>query len=256
MIGECLEAEREFGIVWAGETAGALDRLRGARSPSVLERCDDGRMNILTAGHAARSASSRSSTTCPTRRRRSSCSRTRSSTRREPDASAARDVYGELVEQATDNEPDADELAEMSAYEMAATVDFGLDAKQGLLDLRSENARLRLVARLLPRRAQAAGLRRARAGSGALEREGPLRLSRSSPPARAARRASPAGHGSRPSAASHEPARISASPASVLSGDRLAEEDRAVGDRERRARCRRRPTPRLAPTSAISQKKM
>jgi hypothetical protein len=31
---------------------------------------------------------------------------------------------------------------------MAATVDFGLDAKQGLLDMRSENARLRLVTRL------------------------------------------------------------------------------------------------------------
>ena len=37
----------------------------------------------------------------------------------------------------------------MSAYEMAATVEFGLDAKQGLLDLRSETARLKLVARLL-----------------------------------------------------------------------------------------------------------
>ena len=43
--------------------------------------------------------------------------------------------------------PDA-ELDRMTAYEMAATVDFGLDAKQGLLDLRSENARLRLVTRL------------------------------------------------------------------------------------------------------------
>jgi hypothetical protein len=36
----------------------------------------------------------------------------------------------------------------MTAYAMAATVDFGLDAKQGLLDMRSENARLRLVTRL------------------------------------------------------------------------------------------------------------
>ena len=36
----------------------------------------------------------------------------------------------------------------MNAYAMAATVDFGLDAKQGLLDMRSENARLRLVTRL------------------------------------------------------------------------------------------------------------
>src|SRR2546429_384370 len=40
------------------------------------------------------------------------------------------------------------ELAAMSGYDMAATVDFGLEAKQGLLDLRSENARLRLVTRL------------------------------------------------------------------------------------------------------------
>jgi hypothetical protein len=33
----------------------------------------------------------------------------------------------------------------MSAYGMAATVDFGTDAKQELLELRSENARLRLL---------------------------------------------------------------------------------------------------------------
>jgi hypothetical protein len=60
----------------------------------------------------------------------------------------ARETYAELVRRATDREPTADELADMSAYGMAATVDFGLDAKQGLLDLRSENARLRLVTRL------------------------------------------------------------------------------------------------------------
>jgi hypothetical protein len=32
---------------------------------------------------------------------------------------------------------------------MAATVEFGLEAKQGLLELRSENARLRLLAQLM-----------------------------------------------------------------------------------------------------------
>ena len=36
----------------------------------------------------------------------------------------------------------------MSAYEMAATVEFGHDAKQGLLDLRSETARMKLFTRL------------------------------------------------------------------------------------------------------------
>src|SRR5918994_1392044 len=69
----------------------------------------------------------------------------------EPDAEAAAEahaIYAELVEQATDRTPDIDEIAGMSAYEMAATVEFGLESKQGLLDLRSETARLRLVARL------------------------------------------------------------------------------------------------------------
>ena len=54
----------------------------------------------------------------------------------------------ELVEQATDKRPEDEELGQMGAYEMAATVDFGPDAKQGLLDLRSENARMRLLTRL------------------------------------------------------------------------------------------------------------
>jgi Lon protease-like protein len=61
----------------------------------------------------------------------------------------ARRTYGELVKLATDRDPDTAELAEMDAYAMAATVDFGLEAKQGLLDLRSENARLQLLTRLL-----------------------------------------------------------------------------------------------------------
>ena len=52
------------------------------------------------------------------------------------------------MEQATGRKPDDGEVEAMSAYEMAATIEFGLEAKQGLLDLRSENARLRLVTRL------------------------------------------------------------------------------------------------------------
>ena len=65
-----------------------------------------------------------------------------------PTVEAAHGAYGELVEEATDKVLEPQELAPLTAYEMAATVDFGLDAKQGLLDLRSENARLRLLTRL------------------------------------------------------------------------------------------------------------
>jgi hypothetical protein len=63
-------------------------------------------------------------------------------------AREAQEAYAELVRQATDRNPDPDELAAMTAYQMAATVEFGLDAKQGLLDLRSETARMKLVTRL------------------------------------------------------------------------------------------------------------
>jgi len=64
-------------------------------------------------------------------------------------AAAARESYAALVEQATDEQLEAHTLEQMSAYEMAATVEFGLAAKQLLLELRSENARLRLLVRLL-----------------------------------------------------------------------------------------------------------
>ena len=64
-------------------------------------------------------------------------------------AEAAHDAYATLVQEATDAEPERDRVDAMDAYAMAATVDFGLEAKQGLLSLRSENARLRLVTRLL-----------------------------------------------------------------------------------------------------------
>src|ERR687893_816175 len=49
MVGECLDEEREFGIVWLSD-----DGLReigcGARIVRVLERFEDGRMNIVVEG--------------------------------------------------------------------------------------------------------------------------------------------------------------------------------------------------------------
>ena len=61
----------------------------------------------------------------------------------------ARELYRELVEQATDRQLTEEELEVMDAYQMAGTVEFGSEAKQELLELRSENARMRLLALLL-----------------------------------------------------------------------------------------------------------
>ena len=146
MVAECLEQDREFGIVWLGD-----DGLRevgcAVEIEDVLERFDDGRLNIACRG------------TRPFRvRERVEHLPYPAGTvewlddKDEPldptTLDDARSAYSALVEEATDEPADPEQLGAMGAYAMAATVDFGLDAKQGLLDLRSENARLRLVARL------------------------------------------------------------------------------------------------------------
>jgi Lon protease-like protein len=113
----------------------------------VLERMDDGRLNILTRGtRPFRIVAERDDLPYPAGTVEFLEDKTEDA---DPGtARTAHEAYGELVEQATDRTMDPEELDAMSAYQMAATVDFGLEAKQGLLDLRSENARLRLVARL------------------------------------------------------------------------------------------------------------
>jgi Lon protease-like protein len=146
MMNECLAGEREFGIVWLSD-----DGLRevgcAVQIEEVLERMEDGRMNLLTRGtRPFRVVERQGHLAYPAGVVEFVDDRDEAVDPKLSDD--AHEAYADLVKRATDNEPDPTELVEMSAYAMAATVDFGLDAKQGLLDLRSENARLRLVTRL------------------------------------------------------------------------------------------------------------
>jgi Lon protease-like protein len=146
MFAECLERESEFGIVWSGD-----EGLRAVgcacEITRVIERMEDGRLNVLTRGtRPFRIIAEQHDLPYP-----AATVEFLEDAPEAPDeqaAEAAHGAYAELVVQATEVEPDDDEIAAKTAYEMAATVDFGLDAKQGLLDLRSENARLRLATRL------------------------------------------------------------------------------------------------------------
>jgi Lon protease-like protein len=146
MIGRCLEEPTEFGIVWESE-----DGLRpvgcACEVAEVLERFDDGRINLVARGtRPFRIDDRQDDHSYPAAIVEFLEDRNEEV---EPDvAEKAHEAYANLVEQATDRTPDREEIAAMSAYDMAATVEFGLDAKQGLLDLRSESARLKLVARL------------------------------------------------------------------------------------------------------------
>jgi Lon protease-like protein len=157
MIERCLDAEPEsgdgeFGIVWLSD-----EELKGVgcacEIERVLERMDDGRMNILARGTrpfrlleredelpypagVVEFLDDEAGEQAPTLEAPAG-------------ETSARELYRELVEQATDRELGDDELLAMSAYEMAATVEFATDAKQQLLELRSESARLELLAVLL-----------------------------------------------------------------------------------------------------------
>jgi Lon protease-like protein len=146
MMNECLLHEREFGVVWLAD-----DGLReigcACRIERVLERMDDGRLNLLTRGtRPFRVLERQGQLAYP-----AGVVEFLEDRAETPDpalAIAAHETYADLVRRATDRDPDQEGLSKMGAFAMAATVDFGLDAKQGLLDLRSENARLRLVTRL------------------------------------------------------------------------------------------------------------
>jgi Lon protease-like protein len=146
LMAECLEQGTEFGIVWSSEDG---DRPVGCamRIAEVLERFPDGRLNVATRGtRPFRVLERREDRPYP-----AGDVEFLEDKAEEPDdgtVQAAHEAYRELVREAADRELEDDELARMDAYAMAATVDFGLEAKQGLLDLRSENARLRLVTRL------------------------------------------------------------------------------------------------------------
>jgi Lon protease-like protein len=143
MIEECLEGESEFGIVWLSD-----EELKpvgcACEIERVLDREDDGRFTILVRGTRVFRLLQRQDDLPYPAGIVEFLSEPKESLDEEL-AGEARELYAELVEAATDRTLSPEELAALSAYTMAATVDFGTDAKQELLELRSENARLRLL---------------------------------------------------------------------------------------------------------------
>jgi Lon protease-like protein len=146
MIARCLEEESEFGIVWLGD-----DGLRpigcACMIAEVLERMPDGRINLVARGTRVFRIESRQEE-LPYPAATVEFLDDRDEVVDFEVAAGAHIAYADLVEQATERVPEPGEVEAMTAYQMAATVEFGLDAKQGLLDLRSETARLKLVTRL------------------------------------------------------------------------------------------------------------
>jgi Lon protease-like protein len=148
MISLCLDEGSEFGIVWLSDD-GLKDIGCTARVAEVLEQMEDGRMNILVRGERPfRLLERQEEHVYP-------AGTVEMLSEEEPAELAAaeagheaRERYADLLERLTDERPEAEALAELSSYEMAASVEIELDIKQGLLELRSEPERLELLGRL------------------------------------------------------------------------------------------------------------
>jgi Lon protease-like protein len=147
LIGECIEGGREFGLVFADEN-GVRELGTRARVEEVLERFDDGRLNIvveggdrfrvekLTRGRAFMTAEVASVDDDGVEPAAESVSR----------AAAA---FRALAAAAEADAGEVDEDGLQLSFRLAAQVELAAEAKQELLEQVSEQRRLEMVAELL-----------------------------------------------------------------------------------------------------------
>lgn len=147
MIGDCLDEERDFGIVWMSDD-GLRDIGCSAHITQLLERMDDGRMNILIQGTQAFRLVRRIDDMPYPAGEVELLDEEEEGEDPGEAGTDARERYAELVERVTDSRPSETDLGELDSYGMAATLDFALDAKQSLLELRSEWRRLERLSEL------------------------------------------------------------------------------------------------------------
>lgn len=170
LIGECLQAEREFGLLFEDDE-GARQIGTRASVVEVVDRFDDGRLNIVveggqrfrvvreTAGRTFRTAEVEDVVDTEGRAARSARER-------------ALELYRGLRRLAEVEIDDPDPESHVLSFELAARVDFGAQRKQDLLELQSEQERLRVVTSLLERASEAITLERAVAETAARNGDG------------------------------------------------------------------------------------
>ena len=147
MVGEALDTDEPFGIVYKDED-GARATGCTARVEEVLERFEDGRLNILVSGETPFRVLDRfESPEFPTGE---------VELIDEPGlaadddaASKTREAFADLAERATGERPEPGELASASSYSIAARVELPDETKQVLLEERDEDERMRLLTRAL-----------------------------------------------------------------------------------------------------------
>jgi len=146
MIGHCLENAEPFGIVFRDEGGNAHRIGCMARVTEVLERFEDGRMNVVVAGEQPFKVLERfeeqdfpAGEVVPIETSAEPKQEDREA------ATQAREAFAQLVKRVSGEPPDAAELEAEDSYGIAARVELPPETKQALLEQRSEPDRMRML---------------------------------------------------------------------------------------------------------------
>jgi Lon protease-like protein len=162
MVGQALEAGEPFGIVFRDESGSARNVGCTARVAEVLERFEDGRMNIVVAGEMPFRVLDRfEAPEFPAGDVVLIDPEADPVETDEEAARSARTAFAELLEHVSGDPAAPEDIADQRAYEIAGRIELPPDTKQKLLELRSEAERMRLLDRSL--RAVARAVRRSQA---------------------------------------------------------------------------------------------
>jgi Lon protease-like protein len=144
MVGRALDEGEPFGIVLRDDE-GARSIGCTARVEDVLERFDDGRLDIVVSGGAPFKVLDRfEAPEYPAGEVEVIADEPPGLD--EDSAAAAREAFAELAERATGERPEEEQLSDASAYAIAARIELPAETKQELLESRDEDERMGLLA--------------------------------------------------------------------------------------------------------------
>ena len=153
LIGECLEEGAPFGLVFADES-GLRKVGTEAEIVEVLERFDDGRLNIVVeGGERFRLVELTEGRVFATAEIVTVSDGEERPTQAEVERCLA--AYRRVAAAAGEEAEEVDAVAGSVAYQIAAHIEFGAHEKQTLLELTSERERVVRLAGLLERAAEA-----------------------------------------------------------------------------------------------------
>jgi Lon protease-like protein len=156
MIGHALDSGEVIGIVFRDDAGGARNVGCTARVADVLERFEDGRLNIVVTGESPFRVLDRADAPeFPI----GEVELIDIEEEPEPDdaeaASGARAAFAELLAQVSEEKAAESPVGDEGSYELAGRIELPADTKQRLLELRSEDERMRLLERALKTVAEA-----------------------------------------------------------------------------------------------------